>query len=174
MNIFYLDSCPIQSAKMLCNKHIVKMGLESVQMLATILPQDIAPVKHTHVNHPSTIWCRQSFAQYKWLMEHAAAIFVDYSRRYLKRHKTELDFFTIKRIIDAKVDSGDINRLFPSCNLFTQPPQCMPDEYKHASSIEAYRNYYWGDKQYFARWMSQDEIPHWWPEKSIEYVRRSK
>ena len=29
---------------------------------------------------------------------------------------------------------------------FEQPPQCMPDEYKTECSIEAYWNYYIGDK----------------------------
>lgn len=29
---------------------------------------------------------------------------------------------------------------------FEQPPQCMPDEYKHESAIHAYWNYYIGEK----------------------------
>lgn len=35
MNIFYLDNCPRQIAKWLVNSHIVKMPLESAQMLST-------------------------------------------------------------------------------------------------------------------------------------------
>jgi len=43
----------------------------------------------------------------------------------------------------------------------TQPPQCMPDEYKCDDSVTAYRNYYMGDKAYFAKWSKRDK-PKWW------------
>ena len=33
MNIFYLDKCPVKAAKVQYNKHVVKMILESAQML---------------------------------------------------------------------------------------------------------------------------------------------
>lgn len=52
MNIFILDTDPIVAAKYLCDKHIVKMAVESCQLLSTALPQDKAPYKHTHINHP--------------------------------------------------------------------------------------------------------------------------
>ena len=35
MNIFYVDECPIKAGKVLADKHIVKMPLESAQMLST-------------------------------------------------------------------------------------------------------------------------------------------
>ena len=35
MNIFVLDENPVIAAKMACDKHIVKMILESAQMLCT-------------------------------------------------------------------------------------------------------------------------------------------
>jgi hypothetical protein len=33
---------------------------------------------------------------------------------------------------------------------FTSPPQCMPDQYKNADYITAYRNYYKAEKKPFA------------------------
>ena len=36
MNIFVTDRCPVQSARNLPDKHIVKMPLETCQMLAII------------------------------------------------------------------------------------------------------------------------------------------
>ena len=33
---------------------------------------------------------------------------------------------------------------------FEQPPQCMPDEYKNKCSIQAYWNYYIGEKHIVA------------------------
>ena len=35
MNIFYLDTDPVLAAQMQCDKHVVKMILESAQMLCT-------------------------------------------------------------------------------------------------------------------------------------------
>ena len=36
MNIFVLDSDPVVSAQMMCDKHVVKMIVESAQMLSTV------------------------------------------------------------------------------------------------------------------------------------------
>ena len=35
MNIFYLDKNPVVAAQMSCDKHVVKMILESAQMLCS-------------------------------------------------------------------------------------------------------------------------------------------
>ena len=35
MNVFFLDNCPIKSAKAQCDKHVVKMILETAQLLST-------------------------------------------------------------------------------------------------------------------------------------------
>lgn len=43
---------------------------------------------------------------------------------------------------------------------FTQPPQCMPDEYKHPNSVIAYRKYYAGEKAHFAKWKNGN-VPAW-------------
>ena len=72
MNIFYLDSDPYVAAKMHCDKHVVKMILESAQMLSTahrVLDGDEYAderglYKMAHKNHPSTIWVRTSTDNY--------------------------------------------------------------------------------------------------------------
>ena len=71
MNIFYLDSDPVKAAQIQYNKHVVKMILESAQMLCTAHHHygsgdkpDYVPYKKAHYNHPSTIWCRQNDKQY--------------------------------------------------------------------------------------------------------------
>lgn len=64
MNLFVLDKCPHKSAKLMCDKHVVKMILEVAQMLSTahrelesnIVTDDCLLYKKTHLNHPSTIW----------------------------------------------------------------------------------------------------------------------
>jgi hypothetical protein len=62
MNIFYLNSDPERAAQLQYNKHVVKMILESAQLLCSahiMLDSEIdVPYKLTHKNHPSAIWVR--------------------------------------------------------------------------------------------------------------------
>ena len=141
MNIFYLDRDPKLAAICLYNKHVVKMILESAQMLCTahhvIMGDDAdVPYKTTHKNHPSTIWARQSAQNYAWLYHHMIALGEEYYVRYGKKH------LSITKCEDklAKLPGGILE------TGFTQPPQCMPDEYKDECSIQAYWNYYIGEK----------------------------
>ena len=140
MNIFYLDEDPKLAAIYQYNKHVVKMILESAQMLCTAHhvhgnPDDV-PYKQTHLNHPSTIWARQSGQNYAWLYHHMMALGEEYYVRYGKKH------LSITKCEDklAKLPGGILE------TGFTQPPQCMPDEYKDECSIQAYWNYYIGEK----------------------------
>ena len=89
MNIFYLDRDPKIAAQMMCDKHVVKMILESAQMLSTahrVLDGDEYADKNglykkAHVNHPSSIWVRCSYQQYKWLYDHMVALMEEYTYR---------------------------------------------------------------------------------------------
>ena len=64
MNIFYLHKDPVKAAQYQYNKHVVKMILESAQMLCTSHHYygngDNVPYKKAHYNHPSTIWVREN------------------------------------------------------------------------------------------------------------------
>ena len=140
MNIFYLSNCPKQAAKYQYNKHVVKMILESAQLLCTAhheLQSDVdVPYKPTHKNHPSAIWARRSSAHYKWLYEHMLALGAEYKKRYNKDHLTILKCRDILNIVP-----GDLIN-----NEFEQPPQCMPDEYKAGDAVDGYWNYYINEK----------------------------
>jgi hypothetical protein len=89
MNIFVLDSDPSTCAKMHCDKHVVKMILESAQMICTThhqcrnpkLKYDI-PYKQTHVNHPCNRWLRDSLANYLWLVDLTKSLNNEYKYRY--------------------------------------------------------------------------------------------
>lgn len=137
MNIFYLHEDPIVCAKMLTDRHILKMGIESAQMLSTAhwMTGSEAPYKKAHVNHPSTIWTRQSIQHYRWLAKHAMAILKEYTNLYGKEHKTES---VVKWLIKNEPMLEDRG--------FVPPPQCMPDQYKHMNTIKAYRTFYVKDK----------------------------
>ena len=93
MNIFYLDECPDKAARLQYNKHVVKMILESAQMLCTAhhiygndWQRDNVPYKQAHLNHPSTMWTRLCRANYMWLYNHMIALGDEYTKRYGKTH----------------------------------------------------------------------------------------
>lgn len=146
MNIFYLHRCPVKAAKIQYNKHVVKMILESAQMLCTAhhhyaelleYKADYVPYKKAHYNHPSTIWCRQNTEQYYWLYNHMIALSNEYTKRYGKEHLTITKCKKPLELCPFGMPKEE----------FTEPPQCMPDQYKvPGCSITAYWNYYEGEK----------------------------
>lgn len=148
MNIFYLDECPVKSAVMQCDKHVVKMVLETLQILSTALHcwGYGAPYKPTHINHPSCIWARESEDNFTWLSIHFLALCAEYSRRYGRVHKSQQYF-------EETIGVGNYKQ-------HTSPPQCMPDNYRHESCVTAYRQYYQGDKAYMAKWKLNNK-PCW-------------
>ena len=161
MNIFYLDRDPVIAAQMMCDKHVVKMILESAQMLSTahrVLDGDdyaneTGMYKLAHKNHPSTIWVRSSLENYVWLYEHMEALMCEYTHRYGKHHATER--------LKVPLSGCPVN--IPMVG-FTAPPQCMPSYCKGDSTVAAYRAYYIIEKSSFATWKNR-EIPEWFNAK---------
>ena len=149
MNIFVLDKNPHVAAMYACDKHVVKMILESAQMLCSVHPEGTAPYKRSFYNHPCTKWVRASSENYDWLIEHARALCTEYTRRYGKVHKSE-----------KVIDWCDANRPeLPNVGL-TPFAQAMPEDYKNEDAVEAYRTYYRNDKRRFATWKDVDP-PTW-------------
>ena len=144
MNIFYLDKCPDKAARLQYNKHVVKMILESAQMLCTAHhcygnaeQKANVPYKQAHLNHPSTIWARRSKSTYMWLYRHMIQLGKEYYVRYGKTHLTIHKCAEFLYTPPMNLPGGE----------FTEPPQAMPDEYKvPGDSITAYWNYYEGEK----------------------------
>ena len=143
MNIFYLHKDPREAARLQYNKHVVKMILESAQMLCTAhhcygdkWQKENVPYKQAHLNHPSTIWARRSKATYMWLFKHMMGLGYEYWLRYGKQHLSisKCSMFLSKPPVHIQGEE------------FVQPPQAMPDEYKDPCSIQAYWNYYIGEK----------------------------
>jgi hypothetical protein len=155
VNIFVLDESPIISAKYACDKHVVKMILESAQMLCSAQPEGTAPYKRTHYNHPCNKWVRESARNYEWLLLHAYALCEEYTRRYDKIHKTE-----------KVIEWCDENRPeLPNIEM-TKQPTCMPDYCKSNSVVESYRKFYINEKSKFAKW-KDGRIPLWYSEALV-------
>lgn len=151
MNIFVLDVCPATAAELQCDKHVVKMCLETAQLLCSPHAQGIAPYRRTHYNHPCAIWARTAFENYAWLVRHGAALCREYTHRYGKTHASE-------RVVDwCHLQTHTLT--FP-WNDRTPFVQCMPDEYRGANAVAAYRRYYNAEKARIATWTRRD-VPSW-------------
>jgi len=153
MNIFVLHRDPQLAAQMACDKHVVKMVLESAQMLCTVVRVHgfEAPYKATHKNHPCTIWARSTQQNWDWLVEHALALCAEYTKRYGKIHKSQKHIEWCKSLLIK----------LPSFGL-TPFAQAMPEQYKNSCVVTAYRAYYHGEKSRFATWNKGTPTPKWW------------
>jgi hypothetical protein len=156
MNIFVLHLTPRKCAVYHANKHVVKMILESAQLLCTcwhvIDPSGDMfkpPMKRTHYNHPCAKWARESTANYQWLAELAICLCEEYTHRYNKTHATEAKI----RLLAQNVPPID-------CAHFTPPAQAMPDEFKvENDAVQAYRAYYAKDKSHLHSWKGREVPP---------------
>ena len=154
MNIFFLDWDLKKCAEYHCDKHVVKMILETAQLLCgvhhmtpQVTPQ--VPYKLSHKNHPCAIWARESLTNYLMLCELGLELCNEYSYRYGRRHKSQ---DVIEWCITNKANITDKG--------LTTPPKAMPDEYKVDDVIQSYRNYYRGAKKDFCVWKNRT-VPEW-------------
>lgn len=138
MNIFFLDWSPRVAAEWHCDKHVVKMIIESAQILYCahwmIDPEHVPSFayKKCHVNHPCTIWARQSLYNYMWLCSLGLWLCREYTFRYGKTHKTEFHLNWLFEHIPIGI---------PNIGLLP-PAQAMPSEYKDVDPIKAYQSFY--------------------------------
>jgi len=140
MNIFYIDPCPVKAAQMQCDKHVVKMVLESSQMLCAAhhVVEGGAPVPYrlAHKNHPSTVWVRSNRKHYDWLYRHFQGLSEEYTERYGKVHLSWEKCHMLLLCAPSGIPDTD----------WSDPPQCMPDECKRDTSLEGYTEYYFNYK----------------------------
>lgn len=136
MNLFILDTDPIDAAQMQCDKHVVKMPLETAQMLCTVHRMyghdNPALYKPTHARHPCTLWIAESETNYHWANHHFSALAFEYTYRYGRRHKSYETLWPI--LLEPPAGMPDIG--------LTPFAQAMPDAYKHPDPVVAYRAYY--------------------------------
>ena len=159
MNIFYFYKSPMLSAQAQPDKMLVKMPLETAQMLCTahrVLDGDEYADEHglykeAYKNHPCTIWARESSANYWWLYSHFIALGAEYTHRYGKRHASVEKLWKPLFKHPKNIYQGAMTPL----------AQAMPEEYKNEDPIVAYRNYCINEKHY-AKWERGRNKPSWW------------
>jgi hypothetical protein len=178
MNIFYVDKDPVKAAQCLVDRHVVKMILESAQLLSTahrvidmLIIRSYKPegklrckneyilgdarndiiYQATHINHPSAIWCRQSIENYQWLVEHMFALMDEYTYRYNKKHKCSGEISYMLQSPPKKLEKYE----------WTKMPSCMDEQYIISDDpIINYRNYYKLGKSYLHKWTNRNK-PEW-------------
>lgn len=170
MNIFVLDRDPKVAAFMMCDKHVVKMILESAQMLSAVLDcqyddkhrgESNDPVIKTfgmpgypkaHAKHPCTLWARKSKRNAMWLVEHMRALCFEYTARYGKFHKQDglpmVYEAQLQYCVFEEKDQTEFVQAITNTDLHRDDP------------VEAYRQYYIQEKAHFAKWRS-GLVPEW-------------
>ena len=158
MNIFVVDEDPVIAAQSLCNKHIVKMILESGEMLCHAIKstgETTFYMSDRHQNHPCTIWTRTSKDNWNWLHTHAVAMCEEYTRRYSKTHSWEE---RIRNLTTPNLPDIGLTE-FARAIKKNQYPELLDES---ITAVEAYRRYYRIDKERFARWKEPSTPPSWW------------
>lgn len=155
MNIFVLDYNIEKCAQFHCDKHVVKMVLESAQLLSSVHRTHGEEVGYslTHKNHPCAIWARESRENYDWLYELALSLNDEYGFRYNKSHKSI-------QVIES-LPSPDY---LPNKGLtpFAKAFGAYADECnKHSDVVEAYRHYYRVAKADIVTWKHREQ-PYWY------------
>ena len=167
MNIFVTSPSPWESARVLPDKHIVKMPLETCQMLAIVcsdkwghnfgtLPRadgtPYATEKGAFRNHPCTIWANEFVSNWQWLLAHGLAMCDEYTARYGKFHKQDglpmVYEAQLQYCIFQEKDQTEFVQAITNTDLHRDDP------------VEAYREYYIQEKAHFAKWRS-GLVPEW-------------
>jgi|TARA_R100000081_G_C4820231_1_gene179212 hypothetical protein len=194
MNIFAKYRSPRRIVIDMIDKHIVKMPTETCQMLHTnelyflyLKEYNVEPtlrqlkefhskidsklMKPAMLNHPSTIWARQSNHNAKWLYEHGIALCDEYTYRYGKVHGSE------SRIKDTvfHIQDGDWKQATPVFIAMADKYRLNREDYFQQYPldtewdfvIESYRHYYLEAKWSFASWKKR-EPPIWWGKDHIK------
>tara|TARA_R100001082_G_C4316746_1_gene139266 strand:+ start:189 stop:686 length:498 start_codon:yes stop_codon:yes gene_type:complete len=159
VNIFYFYECPVLSAIAQPDKMLVKMPLETAQMLCTAHREldgdEYADAnglyKRAYWNHPCNIWARETSGNYNWLYKHFISLCNEYQFRYGRQHASLIKLEDVLKPHPVNITIGDMTPL----------AQAMPEEYKHANAIVAYRNYCINEKHY-AKWERGRTKPFWW------------
>ena len=153
MNIFVVDRDPIVAARLLPDKHVTKMILESCQMLSLVfsdhywgvgqvLKVDGTPfktAKGAFKKHPCTIWAADKIENCAWLIQHACGLSEEFRKRYDKFHGLHKSVFACKKLFQSTLDESiTVHTMVDSF------ARAMPDEFKYNTSIddvEAYQQY---------------------------------
>ena len=166
MNLFILSLIQREIAQYMMDKHVSKILLEAVQMLCSakriLEPDDEINTKLyklAHKNHPVTIWCRTSKANFVWTLDLIEELHKEWRFRYGHSEKKIHKSYTMAQVLRNHIPSDDA---FKEVGL-TPFALAMPIEYKTDDPVESYRKYYMSqEKQKIATWKKARAKPEWY------------
>jgi hypothetical protein len=159
MNIFVLDTDPVKAAQYQHDKHVVKMVLESTQLLSTahwLNGSANGIYKPTHTHHPSTIWAAASLQNYQWLARHAIALSKEYTKRYGKEHKCHSHILYLEKEPPAKIPNIGLTPFVIAIDRKKYGHCIVPND-----PVASYRNYYREAKLGMSGWNKGTPQPSW-------------
>ena len=180
MNIFILDNDPVTAAQLQCDKHVVKMIVESAQMLSTAhrmldgvvqtrpsksgkrqVKYWVHPDKHmeislyaaVHTGHPCTVWSMISNNNYNWHYVHFVALCEEYKYRYGKIHMTDI---RLRHVLESPPKNIPVGPLTKQPLAMKSNPECMFDDV-----VKSYRSFYQTKQERFKMAWTKRNIPEW-------------
>ena len=155
MNLFWLDNDLALAAQYHCDKHVVKMTVETAQILSTAVHlrgwRGEGLYRPTHANHPCTVWAAESRANFDQALILLMCLGTEYCHRYGRLHRS----FTLAPSIAAAVETvQDWPEQGP-----TRRPTAMPDAYKTDCIVASYRSYYLAEKRSICKYTNRAEPP---------------
>ena len=181
MNIFILNTDPVIAAQEQCDKHVVKMILESAQMLSTahrmldgsetrrpsksgktmskywVLPnltKESLFYKAVHMGHPCTVWSMESIENYNWHYIHFQALCKEYTYRYGKVHKSDKDLSTLLK--DPPKNIPMVPQT-PFKLAMGAAPECIIV----GNPVESYQRFYETKQERFSMDWTKRQVPTW-------------
>lgn len=184
MNIFVLDPSPVLAAQLQCDKHVVKMIVESAQMLSTAHRMldgkpgidvrtdpisgksrrikiwtldgsiDSKMYAAVHTGHPCTVWTMMSDANYRWHYDHFVALCDEYTHRYGKVHNTDSALRSVLRNPPTTIQRGPIT---PFPLAMKSNPECMD----FSDPVASYRKFYQTKQARFKMSWTKRNVPDW-------------
>jgi hypothetical protein len=189
MNVFALDNNPRVAAKFHCDTHVVKMIVESAQMLSTAhrlldgkksrvsyvtkkgkhrtkdvwtlaKAWDSVYYKVAHPKHPSTVWTTLNAGNYSWHYELFCALCDEYTYRYGKIHKTDRLLRDALTRFPKNIIPG---KRTPFALAMKSNPECMDP----TNPIESYRAFYRTKQSRFKMVWTGRNVPSWF---NVSYI----
>ena len=153
MNIFVFNEDPTICAQQHCDSHVVKMILETAQILSSVhwVTGGQAPYKLTHKNHPCSVWARTCKENYDWLLSLGYELCKEYSFRYHRVHKSQLVLDTLKDSVPN----------IPTLGSRTEFVSAVSSNCKLICVMDSYKKYFNTEKRHLAKW-TRREIPYWY------------
>lgn len=92
MQLFIVSANPLECAEFLDDKRVIKIILESAQMISTAIGKGYKPC---FLNHPCNVWIREDPVHLSWVYRYFLSLVYVYKKRYNKVHKAFRELNTI-------------------------------------------------------------------------------